>query len=163
VARGWGGRRMRVSATANGDGAPGYRGRENARVSATARTIVRVTFVPHARRGWGARCRMMRPLPTPGGDGAPRGYRRGRQVRVNARAARPRCGSSGPGYGDPLTPSPKGRHNDSGAAVASAHSNCAALSGLGFMVATSTQGGAALCPGLICSGPFRARTERAPD
>ena len=35
---------------------------------------------------------------------------------------------------------------------------CFALSGLPRMTILSTQGGAALCPGLTCSGPFGAET-----
>ncbi len=39
--------------------------------------------------------------------------------------------------------------------------DCFALSGLGSEAVLSTQGGAAMCPGLICSGPFGANCAAA--
>ncbi len=73
---------------------------------------------------------------------------------AQGRAKRRQPRSAALGYLDLEDKALKGRHNARSVF-------CFALSGLRSEAAHSTQGGAALCPGLVCSGPFGANCPAA--
>ena len=84
------------------------------------------------------------------------------QPRAERRGAKPRSaalGDDGPESSSPERARQCFRNRDvihSAVVTSSGHPHCFALSGLWTWGDPRTQGGAALCPGLICSGPFGA-------